>query len=252
MIDARVLLGMPLNFRGLCQIFPPTVNDVLTKTGFPAYKTLLTISQEEIEDDFAQKNIEGPILTPLQFILESSKKSEEVKQVIEEAFEFFLHITVTLLPEENKILLVSAEELLDKVKTLEDLMKLPFLTEDNYLDFQNTVRQVCGEKPVDPPRTDEPEKLRRMRAKARYRDKIKAKQDAKNGLGLGTNLAAICCMGIGLNPLNIGEISYPCVGWLTSLYQGKEKYDIDIRSLQAGAKKKDVQPKYWISNLDDK
>ena len=48
-----------------------------------------------------------------------------------------------------------------------------------------------------------------MKAKARYRDKIKAKKG--NGLDLGTTLVSICCMGIGLTPLNIGKISYASI-----------------------------------------
>jgi hypothetical protein len=38
---------------------------------------------------------------------------------------------------------------------------------------------------------------------------------------------------------------------LTSMYQGKEKYELDIDSLLAGADSKKVKPKYWIKNLDD-
>ena len=57
-------------------------------------------------------------------------------------------------------------------------------------------------------------------------------------------------MGIGLTPLNIGEISYACIQWLIAMYQQNEEYDIDIRSLLAGADSKKVKPKYWIKNLD--
>jgi hypothetical protein len=57
-------------------------------------------------------------------------------------------------------------------------------------------------------------------------------------------------MGIGLNPLNIGEISYASVGWLTNTYQRQERYDIDIRSLIGGADRKKVHPEYWIQNLN--
>jgi hypothetical protein len=37
------------------------------------------------------------------------------------------------------------------------------------------------------------------------RDKVKAK--SKDTLTLGSTLAAICCMDLNLNPLNIGELS---------------------------------------------
>ena len=87
-----------------------------------------------------------------------------------------------------------------------------------------------------------------MKALARYRDKIKAKQGG--GINLITSLAAICCMGIGITPLNIGEMSYAAVSILINTYQNKEKYEIDIASIQAGANSKKVNPKYWIKNLD--
>ena len=48
----------------------------------------------------------------------------------------------------------------------------------------------------------------RIEAELSYRDKIKAKQAAKTGITLFNTMASICCMGIGLTPLNIGEMSY--------------------------------------------
>lgn len=88
-----------------------------------------------------------------------------------------------------------------------------------------------------------------MKAKARYRDYIKAKKGL--GLKFETLLSSICCMGLGLNPLNIGELSYAAIPVLVHFYQDKEKYDIDIRSLLAGADSKKIKPKYWIQNSED-
>ena len=34
-------------------------------------------------------------------------------------------------------------------------------------------------------------------------------------------------------------------------YQTKEKYEIDIDSLLAGADSKKIKPKYWIRNLEE-
>jgi len=90
-----------------------------------------------------------------------------------------------------------------------------------------------------------------MKAKARYRDKIKAKQMAKTGLSLFSSMASICCMGIGLTPLNIGEMSYIAMEAIISQYQAKEKYEVDIDSLLAGADSKKIKPKYWIRNLEE-
>jgi len=47
-------------------------------------------------------------------------------------------------------------------------------------------------------------------------------------------------------------LSYATFSKLISVYQEKEKYEVDIRSLLAGASSKDVKPKYWIHNSDKK
>lgn len=88
-----------------------------------------------------------------------------------------------------------------------------------------------------------------MKAKARYRDRVKAKQG--KGLKFISSLASICCMEMGLNPLNIGEIAYAAIPILMQTYQEKEQYHLDIDSLLAGADSKKVKPKYWIRNLED-
>jgi hypothetical protein len=38
---------------------------------------------------------------------------------------------------------------------------------------------------------------------------------------------------------------------ITRKYQEKEKYQLDIESLLAGADSKKVKPKYWIANFED-
>lgn len=255
MIDARILLRIPIPFQNICTICTPTAAEVIGNPSYNAYKTCLTMSQEEIEDVIRGKDGNGVIPetgipTPFQNLFESSEHNSDYHHLVQEAFMFFIKEPVTLLFDQKRIVIGDIEEIIKNMTNIEDLKKLKFITEDNFFDFQNLVRLACGDNPVEPPNPNEPERIKKMKAKARYRDKIKAKQQARDGITIGTNLAAICCMGIGLNPLNIGEISYPSISWLTTFYQNKEKYDTDIRSLQAGAKKKDVNPKYWIANLD--
>lgn len=121
--------------------------------------------------------------------------------------------------------------------------------EDEYFDFQNMIRTCLGEDTISPPNPNEDPRIKRIKAKARYRDKIKAKQG--KGLSLSATLVSICCMNFGLNPLNIGELSYAALSPLIRYYQEKEKYEIDIKSLLAGADSKKIKPKYWVRNIDD-
>jgi hypothetical protein len=101
------------------------------------------------------------------------------------------------------------------VTKIDSVDKLITITEEEYFDFQNIIREVCGDKPIKPPEPSDPDedpRIAAIKAKARERDRIKARQSSKNGISMQTCLVAICCMGIGITPLNIGEMSYAAIG----------------------------------------
>ena len=249
MNNPSVFIGAPLKFKDNIQIYPPTVKDVVTNPHFSQFLKILTISQEDIEDELQKKEGTKDFPTPFEFLFINCFNNWQFKKIAEQAFEFFLHTEVSFLFEE-KILIIGKME-----NALNDISKgrLVVITEDEYFDFQNAIRTVCGESPVSRPvpvDPDEDPRIAAIKAKARARDRIKAKQSGKGGISLQTCLIAICCMGIGLTPLNIGEMSYAAVGPIMKMSQEKEKYDIDIRSLLAGADSKKIKPKYWIWNTN--
>lgn len=246
MIDERVFLGFPKNFDNLCKIYPPKIKDVIGNDKFPLYKRILTLSQEEIEDDFTEKGLDlANMLSPFETLFTNAYNSEEMRQLTNDAFLFFIHEPIMLLYEQKKIIIGDIEKVLKKIEKIDDLK---IIDDSNFFNFQNEVRAVLGEKKIDPPNPNEDPRLKRMKAKARYRDKVKAKLG--KGLQLGSSLASLCCMGFGLNPLSLGELSYASVSVLIRYYQEKEKYQLDVDSLLAGADAKKVKPKYWVRNID--
>ena len=236
-------LGYPAEFKKLCLVYPAKVKDVVGNPAFGIYSKLLTISQEEIEDEYVEAGLDlKDLLNPLEYVLNNAFNNKAFEALAKTAFEFFIHEPVVFLYEQKQILIGDVTQ----VKKVTDIR---LLGEDDYFDFQNLVRESLGGKPIEPPNPLEHPKIKAMKAKARYRDKVKAK--SKNALTLESSLASICCMNFGLNPLNIGELSYAAVPLLIGHYQEKEKYELDIDSLLAGADSKKVKPKYWIKNLDD-
>ena len=240
MTNEQFFLGFPVEFKTLCLIYPPTVKEVLTNNQYPFYTKFLTLSQEEIEDEYNKAGMDlKNVLTPFEYILNIAYNNKELNFIIKQAFYFFIHEKVNFLFNEKKIL----------IGTPQDIKSLRFLTEDDYFEFQNLIRGAIGLKAVEPPNPNEDPRVKAIKAKARYRDKIKAKQG--KGINLLTSISSICCMGIGLTPLNIGELSYAAIPLLISTYQRKEKYQIDIDSVLAGADSKKVRPEYWIRNAKD-
>ena len=247
MIEA--FLGLPQKFKNLCTIYPPTINDML-KEETKGLANILTITQEEIEDLFVDKVDQqgNPIVPPtvLEYFLINSMYNKVFEKQFIKSFELFLHEPVSLLYELQSIIIGDLEKETLRVKKPTDYR---ILNKDNFFDFQNAIRSALGEKPVEPPRENEDPRIKRMKAKARYRDRIKAKKGI--GITFEETLVSICCMGIGLNPLNIGEISYAATKQLVEKYQQKEKYELDIRSLLAGADSKKIKPKYWMNKNDN-
>ena len=237
-------LGEPFPFKKGIKIYPPTVRDVITNPRYGLYTRILTQSQEEIEDEFvkAKKKLDY-FPTPIEFLLNNSYHSKEYEFLAKQAFEFFLKDKVNFLYEEKMIVVGDLKEILPKLQSLDQLVTIK---ESEFFDFQNIIRQAANQDAVEPPNPNEHPRIKAMKAKARYRDKIKAKQNEKNGIGLFTILVSICCMGLGITPLNIGEMSYVAMQNILSTYQDKEKYELDINSLLAGADSKKIKPKYWI------
>lgn len=249
MTDAAFFIGAPKEFENKCLIYPPMIKDVVANPKFGQYLKILTLSQEDLEDELKGK-IKGDqqMPSPLEFLLVNCYNSKEYLEATKEAFYLFIHQPISLLYEQKWIVIGDLEKMVVDGVKVEDIV---YLSEENFFNFQNMVRASCGIKELDPPAPDDPNedpRIKRMKALARYRDRVKAKKGSANGISLITCIIAVCCMGIGVTPMTIGEMSYAALNDLMSMYQEKEKYDIDIRSVLAGADPKKVKPKYWIRN----
>ena len=246
MINPAVFLKEPLHYGKYIEIFPPSVKDVCTNPQFGQFKSILTLSQYDVEFELKkQLKDDQKCPTPLEFLLSNCYHNESFYLFTTLSFLYFTHRKIELDYENKQIIFLIEEEGKGTITEA--------ITEDTFLVFQNLIREACGEKPIAPPEPEDPNedpRIRRIKRKARERDAIKNRNGSKSkdGISLDSCLAAICCMGIGLTPLNIGEMSYANVALIMKVYQDKEKYDLDIRSLLAGADSKKIKPKYWIRN----
>lgn len=249
MIKELFFLKEPFLFKKGISIHPPTVKEVISEKNFNLYVQVLTYSQEDVEDDFIEEKYKmDKYPTPFEYLLNNSYHSEQYQHIVEDAFQFFTKKKANLLYDAKVIILGDLEEVLKEVESLQDLI---ILEEKDFFDFQNIIRESIGYKTVEPPNPNEHPKIKEMKRKARYRDKIKAKQKGKEGISLYTMLVSICCMGLGITPLNIGEISFVAAGDIMNRYQDKEKYKLDIETILAGGDAKKINPKYWIRNLEE-
>ena len=244
-------INEPVEFKPGIKIYPPKVKEVIANEHYNVYGRLLTYSQEEVEDEFLQEKRElDKYPTPFEFLLSNSYHNKEYEKHCKNAFQFFIHQEVNFFYDQKLIIVGNIKEILKEAKAIEDFV---IIKEEDFFDFQNIIRECIGKKPVEPPVIEEDPRVAEIKRKARYRDKLKSKQAAKSkdGVSLYAMIVSICCMGIGITPLNIGEMSYAALGDIVKKYQEKEKYELDIQSLLAGADSKKIKPKYWIRNFED-
>lgn len=247
MTNIVAFIGEPLNFKNKIWIYPPKIKDVVGNPKFRTYVSILTTSADNIEEEFEENGKKMDVYpTPFEFLLANCYHNKQFKELTIQAFEYFCHTKISFLFEDKKLVIGEMAEVIQNISSLDEIT---YLTEDEYFDFQNKIRESMGDKVLTPPEPIDPNedpRIRHIKEMAKKRDRIKAKQSGKDGISLNGCLTAICCMGIGITPLNIGEMSYAAIGPIMKVMQNKEKYDIDIRSLLAGADSKKVKPKYWI------
>ena len=138
-------------------------------------------------------------------------------------------------------------------KTIEEIT---YITEEDYFNLQNLIRVAIGNEPIkeEKPDPNEDPRVTRLKKKFRERDKLvsKAKQKKGDVLKFDECLAAICCMGIGLTPLNIGELSYSAISTLLKTYQSKEAFDSSTMGAMFGTiDTKKTKIEYWIGNSNN-
>jgi len=143
MIEPKFFIGSPIAFKEICWVYPPKIKDIVNDDNYSVYRKILMTSQEEIEDMYVENNIPFTELpTPLEYVFLLASTNAETKALCIKAFKFFIHESVFLLPELNKIIVGDLEDSLESIKTVKDLR---IIDNDNFFELQNLMRTSIGE-----------------------------------------------------------------------------------------------------------
>lgn len=253
MIDNKTssFLGLPIYFKGNSYVYPPKIKDIANRD-YERFLAILTMTNDDIEELFKDSDLkEYP--SPYKLMYKNYLMDAQLRDLTNRAFEFFLHEPVTFLAEKGIIIIGNLEQLLKEGKTIEEIT---YITEEDYFNLQNLIRVAIGNEPIkeEKPDPNEDPRVTRLKKKFRERDKLVAKAKQKKGdvLKFDECLAAICCMGIGLTPLNIGELSYSAISTLLKTYQSKEAFDSSTMGAMFGTiDTKKTKIEYWIGNSNN-
>ena len=121
---------------------------------------------------------------------------------------------------------------------------------DKLFDFQNLLREANGIPLAEKPDLNMHPKLKRMKAKSRLRERVKAKQENIQ-FNFSSQILALCNCGIGLTPNEIRKLTYAAGRNILRMAQQKEKYHTDIQLICAGVNSDNIKPKQWMSDFDN-
>jgi hypothetical protein len=80
MNNPAVFIGEPLKFKDKFFVYPPKVKEVVANPSFGQFLKVLTITQEDIQDELSKReNNDGSYPTPFEFLFINSFHNEQFR-----------------------------------------------------------------------------------------------------------------------------------------------------------------------------
>ena len=97
MINEYFFCGLPVNFKNICKVYPPSINSLLKTENFNLYRQLLMVSYEELDDKWFDDGRKDPTPTPFEYLFNICSQDKRIENLAIEAFNFFIHEEVSFL-----------------------------------------------------------------------------------------------------------------------------------------------------------
>ena len=241
--------GAPVFIQDICAVYPATLGEIVD-FGYSNFQECLSIITAGKPAEIAgNAEVQAIIekLTDFEYLLMMTHLDKKSNQMLKQAFQFFIHDTVTFSMDPAQIIVGPLEQ-------------KHILTEEKFYDLQELIRRMYfleeeGESITINKNDSEIVKRLKMQAK-RNREKLrraKAKQaqQSHTDLKLSDLIGSITINNCGLNMDNIWNITYYAfhdqlrrMGW-------RDQFDTNSRAALAGAKLKKNQLKHWMRSIAD-
>lgn len=226
---------------GICKVYQPTVNDItdLGEEKYNQYLSAISIDKNIIFADKKDENTDNITNFELAIVLCYSHK--EFADVFLDSFSYFLKEIVYL--DSRGLLFIG------------DIQEQRFIDNNIYEQIIKVIKlQNCILKEdslSDDPANDKARELLEKRRKAREKvAKLKNKgEDTGEPLTMGDLVSILCANGNGVNYQNVWDMPIYMFNNQFNRMKMLEDYDINIRSLLAGAKGEDIELKHWMTKI---
>lgn len=240
----KLLAGDPIEFYGICNIHPFTIRDIKDIGGekqFNKYLSAICLNKEMIKYNEQDNYFEN--ITNLELIYILSMSNVNFKNIYINAMKFILKDNVILT--KSGIFVGNVKE-----KRFIDVFKYDELTE--VIKIQNCLKKQDNEEEYNPG-SEKAKQLLEKRKKLREKiNRIKNKDNSSSSepLTLDDLVSILCANGNGINIFNVWDLSFYAFNDQFNRMKMLEDYQVNVRSLLAGADPDKIELKHWMSKID--
>lgn len=237
------------NPRLICKIHPFTIRDIKDIGGelvFNSYLSALTINQDRLlqgEEDNTKNNQETDI-PDFHLAHYICNADEDFRNTYLKAMSFVLKESVGIC---------------DLGFYIGETHEYRIINHENYDEFvhivklQNCIEKVDNKSNQDNPANDKAKELLEKRKKLREKlNKIKNKDSDGEGepLTLADLVSILCANGNNINIFNVWDLSFYAFNDQFNRMKMLDDYQVNVRSILAGADPKEIELKHWMSKID--
>lgn len=238
--------GSPVFIDDICAIYPATLGQIADEgyTKFQQYLSLITSTKPifHADDDSEMKKMISE-LTDFQYLILVTALDPQMKDLLDKAFIFFTHETVTFSLDPPQIVVGPIEE-------------KHILSEQKFYDLQYIIRKMYfmdqDQEDIVINQDDSPAvvelklKMRENREKLRKAKAKQAQREKKSDLKFSDLVGSITINNCGLNMDNIWNITYYAFHDQLKRMGWRDQFNINNSAALAGAKIKKEQLKHWM------
>ncbi len=240
--NLQLLKGKPITIgEDFCLVYPITLEEIadMGANKFFRFLNLLTFTQQDVDESLKEIGIEtNEKISPYQFILMSSE-SKDFSLEIKQAFYTFIREEIEILPESVVVGDRSNPRYFDE-ELFSQLQKVLIL--QNNLDKGEDSRM---NNPSDAHAAKIIEKIKNAQ-------KRKSAKNSDETVEFADLVSCLAAKGNGINIFNIWNLNYYSFNDQFQRVKIIEEYEMNIRSILAGADPKKIELKHWIRSIKQK
>lgn len=241
-LNLRLLSGEPIEIESVGFLYPLTLKQI-SKMGLTNYYKFLNALCFRLEDLDLDVTKENNDISQYEIIVSNSMRNSSYRDFILMSLALFFNENVYFYCDD-----ILAFFYIGSLTEGRIIDKLKYEKIKHILELQNNIKDNEKEENSNPDDDRVKEALEKLK-KAKEKVNKAKRNNNEDYLTLSDLVSILSANGNNLNIINVWDLNMYQFNNQFTRMQMIEEYDINIRSILAGADKKDIELKHWMSKI---